>query len=52
VVRSPPSWHKPQAGSELIESLVEQNEPIIAGAEYSLETGEVKFLNGIETSLK
>lgn len=35
-----------QHGSEIIEGLVQKNELLIVGAEYSLETGVVTFLDG------
>ena len=34
-------------GSEIIQNLVDSNQLLIVGAEYSLETGEVDFFDGI-----
>jgi carbonic anhydrase len=34
-------------GSEILEKLVQQNKLLIVGAEYSLETGEVEFFDGV-----
>lgn len=34
-------------GSEIIQNLVDNNQLLIVGAEYSLETGEVDFFDGI-----
>lgn len=34
-------------GSEILEQLVQQNQLLIVGAEYSLETGEVDFFEGM-----
>jgi carbonic anhydrase len=36
-------------GSELIERMVQNGELLIVGAEYSLETGEVDFFDGMPT---
>src|SRR3984885_5104828 len=35
-------------GSEIIENLIQKDGLVIVGAEYSLETGEVDFFEGIE----
>jgi carbonic anhydrase len=34
-------------GSELLESLIARNELLVVGAEYSLESGQVDFFDGI-----
>jgi len=34
-------------GSEVLESLIQQGKLLIVGAEYSLETGEVEFFDGL-----
>lgn len=34
-------------GSQLIEQLIQQNGLLVVGAEYSLETGEVDFFDGV-----
>ena len=40
-------------GSELLEQLIQQNELLVVGAEYSLETGLVDFFDGLpEASLE
>lgn len=36
-------------GSEVMEQLIQKGELMIVGAEYSLETGEVDFFDGIES---
>jgi carbonic anhydrase len=35
-------------GSELLEQLIQQGRLLVVGAEYSLESGQVEFLDGIE----
>jgi carbonic anhydrase len=35
-------------GSEILEELIQQDRLLIVGAEYSLETGEVEFLDAVE----
>ena len=35
--------------SEILARLVENDDLLVVGAEYSLETGEVEFFNGVET---
>jgi carbonic anhydrase len=35
-------------GSEVLERLVQRNELLVVGAEYSLETGVVEFVDGVE----
>ena len=35
-------------GSEIIENLIQNDGLMIVGAEYSLDTGEVDFFDGIE----
>ena len=35
-------------GSEILESLIEQDGLMVVGAEYSLETGEVEFFDGLD----
>jgi carbonic anhydrase len=35
-------------GSQIIENLIQNDGLMIVGAEYSLETGEVDFFEGIE----
>lgn len=34
-------------GSDLLEQLIQKNEILVVGAEYSLETGEVDFFDGL-----
>ena len=34
-------------GSEILEELIQQDRLLIVGAEYSLETGEVEFLDAV-----
>jgi carbonic anhydrase len=38
-------------GSEILERLIETDELLVVGAEYSLETGRVEFLDGARDSL-
>ena len=35
-------------GSEILEDLIQNNGLMVVGAEYSLETGEVDFFDGVE----
>jgi carbonic anhydrase len=37
-----------RSGSDIIENLIQKDGLLIVGAEYSLETGEVEFFEGIE----
>ncbi|MEO8085038.1 MAG: carbonic anhydrase [Ardenticatenales bacterium] len=37
-------------GSEILERLIERDGLVVVGAEYSLETGVVEFLGGVEAS--
>lgn len=37
-------------GSELLEQLIEREELLVVGAEYSLETGEVDFFDGADSA--
>jgi carbonic anhydrase len=37
-------------GSALLEQLIENDEPLVVGAEYSLETGLVDFFDGVPKS--
>ena len=37
-------------GSEILEELIQRGRLLIVGAEYSLETGVVEFLDGVTTS--
>jgi carbonic anhydrase len=34
-------------GSEILEQLIEQEKLVVVGAEYSLETAEVEFFDGV-----
>jgi carbonic anhydrase len=34
-------------GSDVLEQLIEKNDLLVVGAEYSLETGEVEFFDGV-----
>ena len=36
-------------GSDILEQLIEKNGLLVVGAEYSLETGEVEFFDGVPT---
>jgi len=36
-----------RTGSQILENLIQQNELVVVGAEYSLETGVVEFFDGL-----
>jgi carbonic anhydrase len=39
--------HHLRSGSEILEPLIHQGSLLVIGAEYSLETGEVDFFDGV-----
>lgn len=43
------SAHQLRHGSEIIETLIEEDGLLVVGAEYALETGEVEFFDGMPT---
>jgi carbonic anhydrase len=44
------SAHHLRHGSQILEQLIQQDELLVVGAEYSLETGEVDFFDGLPKS--
>lgn len=46
------SANKLRHGSEIIEQLIQNDGLVVVGAEYSLETGQVDFFDGVSESIK